>query len=383
MAPPLKLPITNALMGSDYTGVVEVGAAGTPIAVILDTGSSTLAIDGARVDPLASPDARTTNLAQQVSYGAGGWAGAVVQTAVALAPDVRLPAVNVAVTYAESPGMFGGAQGILGLAYAPLDTAYVMPGDTWAAKYPPAQIVTGAPIELAPYFTQLEQAGVVGNKFALYTKRATVSLATADPASDPLNHGLLVIGGGEEVTELYAGGFTQIAVVDDRWYNTNLLAVQVGDQPPIAVAPTPAGSPQVSNSIVDSGTNCVLFDQPLFERVVASFGALDPTFAAALAAHAVGGAGLAHAQLALAAWPPLRLTLQGADGAPATIAIAPGDYWQLDAAGPGLALAYLCGDGGAQGGRSILGLPLFSGHYTVFDRALGAGRGVISFATRR
>jgi hypothetical protein len=48
-----------------------------------------------------------------------------------------------------------------------------------------------------------------------------------------------------------------------------------------------------------------------------------------------------------------------------------------------LALAYLCGDGGAQGGRSILGLPLFSGYYTVFDRALGAGRGVISFATRR
>lgn len=383
MAPPLKLPITNALMGSDYTGVVEVGAAGTPVAVILDTGSSTLAVDGQHVDPLTSPDARTTNLAQLVSYGAGGWVGAVVQTSVGLAADLRLADVHVAVTYAEGPGMFGGAQGILGLAYAPLDTAYVMPGDTWAAKYPPAQIATGAVVELVPYFTQLEQAGVVGNKFALYTKRATVSLATADPASDPLNHGVLVIGGGEEVTELYTGGFTQIAVVDDRWYNTTLVAVQVGDQPPIAVAPTPAGSPLVSNSIVDSGTNCVLFDQPLFERVVAAFGAIDPRFAAALGAHAVGGAGLAHAQLALATWPPLRLTLQGAEGAPATLTIAPADYWQLDAAGPGLALAYLCGDGGAQGGRSILGLPLFSGYYTVFDRALGAGRGVISFATRR
>lgn len=382
MAPPLKLPITNALMGSDYTGVIEVGAAGTRVAVILDTGSSTLAVDGQHVDPLASPDARTTNLAQAVSYGAGGWLGAVVQTAVALAPDVRLPAVNVAVTYAEGAGMFGGAQGILGLAYAPLDTAYVMPGDTWAAKYPPAQLATAAPIELAPYFTQLEQAGVVGNTFALYTKRATVSLATADPATDPLNHGVLVIGGGAEATELYTGGFTAIAVVDDRWYNTNLVAVQVGDQPPIAVAPTPVGSPLVSNSIIDSGTNCLLFDQPLFEQLVAAFAAIDPAFATALGAHAVGGAGLPHAQLALAAWPALRLTLQGADGAPAVLTIAPAEYWQLDAAGPGLALAYLCGDGGAQGGRSILGLPLFSGHYMVFDRAAGAGRGVIRCATR-
>ena len=51
-----------------------------------------------------------------------------------------------------------------------------------------------------------------------------------------------------------------------------------------------APGPLVSNSIVDSGTNCVLFDQPLFERVVAAFGAIDPRFAAALGAHAVGGA---------------------------------------------------------------------------------------------
>ncbi len=382
MAPPLKLPITNALTGSDYTGVIEVGVPPTPVAVIVDTGSSTLAVDGQHVDPLASPATRTTNLAQLVSYGAGGWVGAVVQTAVALTPEVGLPDVCVAVTYAEGAGMFGGAQGILGLAYAPLDTAFVMPGDTWAAKYPPAQVATSAAIELAPYFTQLEQAGVVGNKFALYTKRSTVSLATADPHADPDNHGVLVIGGGEELTELYTGGFTQLAVLDDRWYNTNLLAVQVGAQPAIAVAPTPAGSPLVSNSIIDSGTNCLLFDQPLFEQVVAAFGAIAPSFATALRAHAVGGSGLAHAQLDLAAWPPVHLTLQGADGAPATLTIAPGDYWQRDAAGRGLALAYLCGDGGAQGGRSILGLPLFSGYYAVFDRAQGAGRGVIGFATR-
>lgn len=375
----VRVPLSNVVMGSDYTCPISIGAA-PPVQVIVDTGSSTLAIDGQWFDPVKAA-ARTTELAQAIAYGAGRWTGAVVQAAVGLG-DVTLPDACLAVTYGETAAVFGGAQGILGLAYTPLDAAYRLPGDTWAGRYPPEQVLAGALIDLPPYFTQLEQAGVVGNTFALYTKRATVSLATADPATDPLNHGVLVIGGGVEATELYTGGFTAIAVVDDRWYNTNLVAVQVGDQPPIAVAPTPVGSPLVSNSIIDSGTNCLLFDQPLFEQLVAAFAAIDPAFATALGAHAVGGAGLPHAQLALAAWPALRLTLQGADGAPAVLTIAPAEYWQLDAAGPGLALAYLCGDGGAQGGRSILGLPLFSGHYMVFDRAAGAGRGVIRCATR-
>ncbi|MBK9033178.1 MAG: A1 family peptidase [Myxococcales bacterium] len=383
MANHIKIPISNVLMGGDYTGVIVVGATATPLNVILDTGSSSLAIDGHAFDPLTAPDTRTTNLLQTVSYGAGGWIGAVVQTSVGLAAEVTLPGVHVAVTYAESPNMFGGAQGILGLAYAPLDRAYQMPADTWQTRYHTAQLGAGTAVDLAPYFTQLEQAGVVHNKFGFYVKRSTVSAATDDPGSDPLNHGYFVIGGGEEATDLYTGAFTHVEVLHDVWYSTNLVGVQVGAQPMIPVAPVAAGSPLASNSIVDSGTNMLLFDQPVYDAIVAAFQAIDPAFATALRTHAVGpGAGLDQTELDLAAWPDLHLMLQGADGAPATLTVTPSDYWQLDANRKGAAVAYLGGDGGSQGGRSILGLPLFTGYYTVFDRSLDGGRGAIKFAPR-
>ncbi|MEZ4398921.1 MAG: pepsin-like aspartic protease [Kofleriaceae bacterium] len=383
MAALVKLPISNVPTGGGYTGVIAVGSQPVELTVILDTGSSTLAVDGHAFDPLACPATRTTNLAQQVQYGAGRWLCAVVQAPVGLAPGVGLEQAQLAVTYEESPGMFGGAQGILGLAYARLDSAYVMPADSWTSRYSVDQLATATVADLAPYFTALERAGVVSNKFAFYARRSAVSLATDDPATDPANHGVLVLGGGEEATELYTGPFTTVELVHDVWYNTCLVAVQVGARPRIPVAPLPAGSALASNSIVDSGTNCLLFAQPVYDAIIAAFGALEPAFAAQLRAHAVGAAvGLDHAQLDLARWPDLRLVFRGCGGAEVTLAIAPAHYWQLDAAARGQALAYLCGDGGARGGQSILGLPLLSAYYAVFDRSQDDGRGVIKFATR-
>lgn len=374
MATLIRLPITNAILGGGYTGAVALGGR-PPVQVIVDTGSSTLAVDGAHFDPAAATATRTTNLAQAVSYGAGGWIGAVVQTAVGLT-DVTLVDAHLTVTYGESTGMFGAAQGILGLAYAPLDSAHVVPGDAWAAKFPPAEVQASPTVELAPYFTQLEVAGVVKNKFALAVRRASTRLATADPATDPANQGVLVLGGGEEATDLYRGDFTVVEVIHDVWYNTRLVEVQVGDQPPIAVAPLPPGDPLQSNSIVDSGTSALLFTPPLYQAILAAFHAVDPAFDGLLTAHAAGGPGLAHAALDLARWPPLALRFE-AHGGTATVAIAPDAYWQLDAAGPGLALAYLAS---GQAGRSILGLPLFAGRYVVFDRSRDGGVGEIRFA---
>src|ERR1700689_1830713 len=42
----VRLPITNIYLGDDYTGVIYVGSQKKPCNVILDTGSSSLAIDG-------------------------------------------------------------------------------------------------------------------------------------------------------------------------------------------------------------------------------------------------------------------------------------------------------------------------------------------------
>jgi hypothetical protein len=379
----VRMPISNVLMQSDYTGAIQVGASGAQMNVILDTGSSTLAIDGQAFTPTGDSATTTTRIAQEVQYGSGSWVGAVVRTTVDIGGGATLNNVNLAVTYQESQGIFGNGQGIWGLAYAPLNSAFLMPADTWMSKYDADRIVSGKQVDLDPYFSQLEEAGLVANKFAFYTQRSIISAATADPAADPMNQGWFIIGGGEEQTDLYTGSFTQIAVLDDIWYNTNLLSVQVGNQPAIPALAPPPGSQDASNSIVDSGTSILLIDQTLFDKTMASFAAIDPSFPTLLQSSVANNSqGVDQTQLDLAAWPNLNFTLQGADGSPVTLTVTPDNYWQFDAGQQGLAIAVIIGDGGKLGGHSILGLPLFNGYYTVFDRTDAAGRGVISFAAR-
>jgi hypothetical protein len=47
----VQMPITNVFMEGDYTGIIYVGSQKLPVNVILDTGSSTLAVDGTIYDP--------------------------------------------------------------------------------------------------------------------------------------------------------------------------------------------------------------------------------------------------------------------------------------------------------------------------------------------
>jgi hypothetical protein len=62
--------------------------------------------------------------------------------------------------------------------------------------------------------------------------------------------------------------------------------------------------------------------------------------------------------------------------------IAPEDYWQFDCGQRGRAVAMISGDNGALAGQSILGLPIFTGHFVVFDRTASNGHGVIRFAAQ-
>jgi Eukaryotic aspartyl protease len=379
----IRMPINNVLLGSDYTGVISIGEHGVAANLILDTGSSTLAVQSKVYNPTRDPAAKTTKIAQEVQYGSGSWVGAVVRTSVAVAADARLSNVNLAVTYHESADMFGKADGIFGLAYEPLNNAFLMTADTWKAKYNADQITHGKEADLDPYFSQLEEVGIVANLFAFYTKRSIVSAATANPATDPLNQGVFVIGGGPQCDDLYTGTFTSVAVLDDVYYNTNLLSVQVGDQPPIRVPPLAPGAAGQSNSIVDSGTNSLVFAQGVYDQLIRSFGNVNDNFANALTQYSIAASqGVAQNQIDLASWPDLRFTLQGADGSPVVLTVTPGNYWQFDALQRGQALANMYGDDGSLGGQSILGLPLMNGYYTVFDRTAASGHGVINFATR-
>src|SRR5277367_1832235 len=225
----VRLPISIQLTGNGYTAPLNVGAGALPLNFLLDTGSSALAVDRNAYDPASDSDAKTTKYLMVAHYLSSGFTGGVIETTFSL-PDsqsngtVSLSAVNLAVTYDKRLDPFGKADGILGLAYKALDNAYLMPADTWLNQYDADQVNLGTACVLDPYFDQLTNASLIGQKFAFSTKRSLKSEGQADS----LNGGIFVLGGGEECDDLYTGEFTEIAVLHEEYYSVNLMTIQVG-----------------------------------------------------------------------------------------------------------------------------------------------------------
>ncbi len=371
---PIRIPIDNLLLGNDYTGKLYVGAQRSEVNLLLDTGSSTLAVERKSYNPGKDPNVKLTNLVQEVAYGDGSnWIGSVVQTDVTVAASgksIDLPGVSVAVAYHESANMFGKAQGILGLAYQTLDDAIDVHKPTVPPKYTPNDIRAGHRVFVEPYFTQLQKSGLVADKYAFYTRRSVLR-ASADPVNDPLNKGFLIIGGGEEAKDLYKGSFKTALVLSDDWYSVNLRQVIVGSAGPIAVSP-PTHKDQVpTNAIVDSGTNGLDLNPTLFEAILKK---LTPA-----QAQLVRSQQTPAANVNLAQWPTLSFVLQGV-GSDIRLDVTPDQYWQMDAFEVGNAYCTLWRGSGAQ---SILGLPLMNGYLTIFDGAANNGLGVVKFATAK
>src|SRR6266702_3140782 len=106
----VRIPITNVYMGGDYTGRILVGPHKQPMNVILDTGSSALALDGHKYHPDPAAGDATTKLAQTDRYGDGsvGWTGAVLKTSVLIGDggsQVTIPDANVAVASEQTADM--------------------------------------------------------------------------------------------------------------------------------------------------------------------------------------------------------------------------------------------------------------------------------------
>jgi Eukaryotic aspartyl protease len=374
-----RVPITNIYMGGDYTGLIMVGPGKKPMNVILDTGSSALALDGTKYSPSVSGGDQVTNLAQTDSYGDGSsWTGAVLKSDITVGgagAQVKVTGASVAVAYEESASMFRKADGILGLAYAPLDDAFQMPDPTWPKRYTSKQIVNGGKqATVVPFLTQLAVEGLVSDKISFYTKRSFIHEG-AGGGTDPLNQGWMILGGGEESTDLYTGAFQTAKILADDWYNTNLKAVTVGTSAAIKVAPRgPRGMP--SNSIVDSGTNTLNLGPKLLAAVVSKFSAAQQ---GQLEASIFKGSLIPVADLNLAEWPNITFVLQG-DAADVTLVVGPGDYWQVNAPKAGSAMAAISQ---GQEGLAILGLPLMNGYFTIFDGEADGGRGAIKFAASK
>jgi len=322
--------------------------------------------------------ATDTQLLQTASFRGVNFLVSVIRTHVGFPGDepavtVSMPNTNLGVVYNIKPFLFGNADGIWGLAYPALNPAYTMPTDTRGRAYTQAQLSLGKPAGYLPsYVDQLVAAGLVANKFSFSVQRSAASAADA-----ALNTGVFVLGGGEECDDLYTGTLTSVAVVHETYYNTNLLAVQVGGQT-VPVAPTPVGDAAVSNSFIDSGCGGLMLDPRLYQQVITLFNRVNPMFGPMLQARSRD-----QTQLDLAAWPTLVFVLQGADGGRVTLAVEPKDYWQFDGSTAGTATAGLFSGGAPKPGQSILGLPLFSGHYVVFDRTGGTGNSVVKFAPLR
>jgi hypothetical protein len=404
----LRIDITNVLSGNDYSARIGIGGNGAVADVILDTGSSTLAVEPTVYSGAGDPTLKPTTLIQLVTYGTGGWAGPVVTTTLTLGPagsQVVLPNAPIALTSVQQKGNFQGITGILGLAYNGLNGAYdfkaYLAAKGKASTYPWPfskswqaflngfrNLVLSAratPAQVKPYFDQVEEGGVVANKFAFYTLRSWVSLrhgtTVAAAAADPLNKGYFILGGGEEQADLYTGDFFNVAVLHDLYYNTNLKSVRVGNGPVhTAAALQPQYQPySVSNSIVDSGTSDLTLAQDVYDAVILGLRQLNPAFGQAIDAAANARGGIPAAALNLAGWPNIYLTLEGEAGHDVTLGVTPQTYWQTDFPAAGRAVFQISGPLG-QENQSILGLPLLNNYYTVFDRTLDVN-GVIRFAS--
>ena len=374
----VRVPITNVFMGGDYTGRILVGPNKTPLNVILDTGSSALAVDAKKYSPDPTGGDQSTDLAQTDSYGDGStWTGAVIHTTISMgegASSVVLPGGNLAVAYSASADMFQSADGILGLAYAALDDAFTMPGDTWKNQYTSTQVRSGKGGDLVPYLTQLTNAGVPSDIISFLTRRSFIHAGGGD-ANDPLNQGWMIVGGGVESTDLYTGSFQTVKVVSDAWYSTNMKAVIMGSTDPNAARlEGPKGMP--SNSIVDSGTNSLNIGSQMLNAIVSKFSASQQ----ALLNRAIpNGALVSTADLNLGDWPNLTFVLEG-DAGDVSLTVAPSDYWQVDTQQVGAAAIALTE---GEAGFAILGLPLMNGYFTIFDGEADGGRGAIRFATKK
>jgi hypothetical protein len=397
-----RIPITNVFGGGDYTAQLQVGSQGTAVNVILDTGSSTIAVKTTNYDPTQDADRQATPYAQEVMYGTGGWAGPVVTTnlsLVASGPGLALSNAYLAIADDQLPNNFGNADGILGLAYKGLNQAYNLTayleeqGIDPAVTYPWPFSISNSNTALAqlqtilqnvraddipPYFDQLESQGMTANKFAFYTLRSFPSMATDDPQTDPLNQGFFILGGGEEQTDLYTGSFVNVDVLDDFYYNVNLIAVQVGTAAPVAAAPLPTRFKQtaITNAIVDSGTNSLFLATDVYRSVIVALTALNRQFPRLIEEAASSQNGIPSSQVKLSQWPNISFILTGETGDEVTLTVTPQTYWQFDCPSAGQAI---CGINNGNMPQSILGLPLMNNYYCVFDRSQDA-YGVIRFA---
>ncbi|MDF2179412.1 pepsin-like aspartic protease [Aliiglaciecola sp. CAU 1673] len=410
----VRVPLVNVFTKGGYSARVHIGHPAHPANLVLDTGSSTLVVSNHRYQPESDKSLKASTLAQDVRYGKGGWYGPLIQTKVGiglLEHAADLNDVHVAVTAKEQAGSFGQADGIMGLAYAGLNPAYDISAYLQQQQVSPLQsypylmsaehqaqsvsdylhFLHQYPRDtIQPYFSQLEEQGVVGNQFALLTHRSSIYQTDKERsqeqlAAHPLNHGLFVLGKPKLHRDLYQGEPKTIKVLDDKYYNVNLLSMQVGEAEPIAAPPLDAKDIQGyrTNAIVDSGASIMVLPSSLFSALLTALTDINADFATLLKPFETftgEEVGIDMAGLDLTQWPPIHFTFAGERAEPVTLTMSPDTYWQVHAPKPNQAYFKFTQVPGWPN-QTIVGLPFLNNYYSIFDRSEDT-TGVIHFAQK-
>ena len=409
----LRVPITNVFAEGGFCARLYLGSHHKPVHLILDTGSSSLVVEHEVYDAHNDKARITTSLVQAITYGKGGWYGPLIKTRVGLGLAGHALAINdapVAIVSRERTDSFLQADGILGLAYCGLNHAVDMQpflqklGLPDNSSYPyflqhhddnvsefKKFIKQYPPTTVTPYFTDLEQEGVVANQFGLLTHRSSIYHPKQYSLHDELvshhnNHGLFVLGAPHVHVDLYQPPLITVAVHDDKYYNVELAGVHVGNSPLI---PAPALAEKDvaafrTNAIVDSGACAIVLPEILFEQVKAQFKAINPEFEHVLSAfgeYTGNETGIDAKQVDLCQWPDIHFYFLDEQQQTVTLTMSPDTYWQVNAPAHGQISFKICTLTGWPN-QVILGLPLLNNYYTIFDRDAGE-KGVVRFAKPR
>ncbi|MCB1583445.1 MAG: pepsin-like aspartyl protease [Marinicella sp.] len=411
----IRFPINIAEAQGAYHLELLVGSQQIPLKLLIDTGSSTIAFHPNSYSTDKDHNVAVTQIAQCVTYGIGGWAGPVLNSTITYSNGVDQFEVHDAffsIIENEKGKNFLNLDGILGLAYHHLNKGYHMESyfeaehvdEThtypWAFNEQIQQtgidafkkfIVKFPEKDITPSFTAFAEQNVSMNKFALSVHRSIVyvpqnNMTLEQKEAEPLNQGLFVIGDAEAEKDLYVGAPQAVKVVHDAYYNTNLLSVKVAGFD--AIQAPPLDDKHVhnffSNAIIDSGCSYLMLQKEIYQYVINAFKAIDPNFIDFIES-------FKHSQanqsayipegLNLALWPDLFFTFEGVDNVTVTLRCCPDHYWQLDALGPGQAFFTLLEQIPKWPDQSLIGLPIISSYFCIFDRACGKD-GVIKFAEK-
>ena len=438
----LRLPITNVFGKGDYSATLHLGSEQSPVNLLLDTGSSTLVVKEENYQGKLDKNLTATATVQEVNYGVGGWNGPVIHTSINIhehceksehpqklshTASINLSNAPVAlVNSTKQSKTFGDSDGILGLAYHHLNkgfdfsqyftehnisppVSYPWPFNNNAIAEAQAEDLKSfkklmwqyPEHDITPYFTLLEQQQLSANKFAFHSKRSAIHINQENteqtPAEklsqDPLNQGFLILGGGEEQTDLYQGDFQSIKVAHDVYYNVELKSVQVASNKVINAAPLEQKhlKSYFTNAIIDTGAGGIVLTSEIYQQVIKELSACNVKFAQLLAPFKEMSAqltGIDANELDLSQWPTLYFTFVNENATTTSaeqtqvLACPPQMYWQINTPNYGKACLRLLSQLPQWPNQSIIGLPLLNNYYVVFDRS-AEQTGVVKFAKQK